>query len=318
MLFMSCGLAWRPPGRSFPDLPGGIAARPEGLEAHFVAHGVHALPETVVLVGHELPVARQTLERLALEQRGIARDVIEHLRLENEEGAVDPCFPGERLLVEARDPVAVELQPAKTCGGTHGGDGSDAPVAAMELQEIRQVDVGDAVTPCQHEGSAAEMWRKPFDASAGVGLLPGVDEIDHPVLAAVLAVVTVAAPLHPSGLQGYPQVGRERAVVGHVAFDLLALVAERDHEILKSVAGVVHHDVPEDRPASDLDHRFRPYDRLLRESRANAACEDAYFHVMLFAVFTNYPLAFLDRGAPRRSRRDARPRLKLAICVPGT
>src|SRR6185437_5715028 len=92
----------------------------------------------------------------------------------------------------------------------------------MELKEVCQVDVGDAVTPCQHEGSAAEMWRKSFDASACVGLLAGVDEVDQPVLATMLAVVAVAAPFHLSGLEGDPQVGRERAIVGHVAFDLVA------------------------------------------------------------------------------------------------
>src|SRR6185312_2751209 len=289
----------------------------QGLEPHFVTHGIHALPEAVVLVGHELSVTRQALERLALEERGITRDVIEHLWLEDEEGAVDPRLPGERLLIEARDTIAVELQPAETRRGTHGGHGGDAAMTAMELQELCQVDIRDAVTPCQHEGPAAEMWRQPFDASACVGLLSGVDEIDQPVLGAVLVVVAVAAPLHPPGLEGYPQVGGERAVVGHVAFDLLALVAERDHEFLKSVRRVMHHDVPENRTAADLDHGFWPYDRLLRESRADAACEDAYFHVMLVVVFNDYPLALLDRGSSGRSCVwQALPRLKLAITVP--
>src|SRR6185437_15849817 len=128
---------------SLPNLPGRIAARPERLEAHLVTHGVHALPEAVVLVGHELAVARQAFQRLALEQRGIAVDVIEDARLENEEGAVDPCLTRERLLVEARHAVAVELQAAEARRRAHGGYRCDAAVAAVELQKVCQVDVGD-------------------------------------------------------------------------------------------------------------------------------------------------------------------------------
>jgi len=50
-----------------PDLPRCVAAFPKGLEADFVADGVHALPEAVVLISHELAVAGEMFERLALE-----------------------------------------------------------------------------------------------------------------------------------------------------------------------------------------------------------------------------------------------------------
>ena len=45
-------------------------------------------------------------------------------------------------------------------------------------------------------------------------------------------------------------------IVGHVSLDVLALVAERDHELVEAEVAVVHHDVPQDRPAADLDHRL--------------------------------------------------------------
>ena len=67
--------------QSPPDLPRGIAACPQRFETDFVAHGVHALPKAVVLVGHQLALARQALQGLALELGGIAVDVVEYARL---------------------------------------------------------------------------------------------------------------------------------------------------------------------------------------------------------------------------------------------
>src|SRR5579872_5892649 len=121
-------LMWPRYSLSFPDLPGCIPAGPQPFQTDFVAHGVHALPEAVVLVGHELPVARQALQGLALELRIVALDVVEHSRLEHEEGAVDPRLAGEGLLVEARHPLAIELQAPESCGRAHRGHGGDATV----------------------------------------------------------------------------------------------------------------------------------------------------------------------------------------------
>ena len=162
------------------------------------------------------------------------------------------------------------------------------------------------------------MWREPFDASAGVCLLTGVDEVDQPVLGAVVAVRAVAVPLHAAGLERYAQVGRERAVVGHVALDGLALVAERDHELFEAVARVMHHDVPKNRAATDLDHGLRPDDGLLRQPGAEAACENTYFHAMLPVVASKYSVVLRRQGRadPARMTADALPRPKLAICVP--
>src|SRR4051794_41792727 len=50
-----------------PDPPRGLAAVPQGAQVVDVADGVGALPVAVVLVGHELAVGGELLERLALE-----------------------------------------------------------------------------------------------------------------------------------------------------------------------------------------------------------------------------------------------------------
>ena len=74
------------------------------------------------------------------------------------------------------------------------------------------------------------------------------------------------------------EVAAQRHVVEEEALDVLALVAERDHELVEPVLGVVLHDVPEDRPPADLDHRLRPELGLLGQPGALTPGEDHNFH----------------------------------------
>jgi hypothetical protein len=73
------------------------------------------------------------------------------------------------------------------------------------------------------------------------------------------------------------QISGQHAVFSKVALDIGSPVAKRDGKLIKSEVGVYHHDVPEDRPAADLYHRFRPNGRLFRQTRALATGENRYF-----------------------------------------
>jgi len=50
--------------------------------------------------GHELLIGGQPLERFEFEAGGVAVQVIEDSRLEDEESTVDPALAGLRLLIE--------------------------------------------------------------------------------------------------------------------------------------------------------------------------------------------------------------------------
>ena len=67
-------------------------------------------------------------------------------------------------------------------------------------------------------------------------------------------------------------------VIVKILFDDLALVAERQKEVLAAVARVPGHDVPEDRTPADLDHRFRLEFCFFAQSRAFAAAKDDDVH----------------------------------------
>ncbi len=64
----------------------------------------------------------------------------------------------------------------------------------------------------------------------------------------------------------------------HPALDVFPPVAQGDHEFVKPVAGVVHHDMPQDRLAADLYHGFWLDFRFLSQTGAQPSGKDAYFH----------------------------------------
>src|SRR3990172_6790314 len=104
------------------DRPGRIAAVPQALEQTAIPHGVHALPEGVVAVGHQLTVLGEPFEGGQLPLRGfVVVDVVGDAGFEDEESRVDPSLPdlptvltGELgLLDEAHDSILFELDLAE-------------------------------------------------------------------------------------------------------------------------------------------------------------------------------------------------------------
>src|SRR6185369_4800628 len=61
--------------------------------------------------------------------------------------------------------------------------------------------------------------------------------------------------------------------------DHVGLVAEAEDEVLVPEVGVVLHQVPEDRPVADLDHRLGDLAGVLTQARAQPAAEQDHLHV---------------------------------------
>ncbi|MNR53447.1 hypothetical protein D3C85_1734650 [compost metagenome] len=73
-------------------------------------------------------------------------------------------------------------------------------------------------------------------------------------------------------------VGHVQEVVREVLLDHVALVTAADHEVVHAVGGIGLHDVPQDGPASDFDHRFGASLGFLRDPGAQPAGQDDCFH----------------------------------------
>ncbi len=86
--------------------------------------------------------------------------------------------------------------------------------------------------------------------------------------------------LHLTLLQTHGEITVQRTVIDHVTLDDLALVTQGDHKILVVVAGVVHHDVPQDRVTTNLHHWLGLDLRLFGQARAMTTGQNAYFHIL--------------------------------------
>src|SRR5262249_15172846 len=157
----------------------------------------------------------------------------------------------QRLLVELDDAAAVQFDLAEAARRPHGRDGAGLAVAEVELDQAADVEVADAVAVGEQEVAALEVAAGALDAGAGHGGEAGLGEGDVPVL-------DDAGVVDGEGLGGAEveaDVGVQAGVVEEVLLDDPALVAHAEDEVVKAVAGVALHDVPEDGPAADGDHR---------------------------------------------------------------
>jgi hypothetical protein len=85
-----------------------LAALPQTLEQPDVAERIHALPESIMLVGGELSVGRQPLEGFRFQAGLVSFEVVKDARLEHEEASVDPAVAGLGFLREGIHQVTVE------------------------------------------------------------------------------------------------------------------------------------------------------------------------------------------------------------------
>ena len=143
----------------------------------------------------------------------------------------------------------------------------------MELERRRHVDVGHAVAVGEEERLVVgQVLANAQDSPTRHGLEPRVHDGDAPREPRRLVVGDVAR----AEVEGH--VGVVKREVREVLLQQVALVARTDDEVDEPVRGIDVHDVPDDRPAADLDQRLGAHDRLLRESRAAAARKDHRLH----------------------------------------
>jgi hypothetical protein len=242
------------------------------LELPLVAQRIHALPKAVMAIGRELAGVGERHEGVDLETAIVAVEIAKDFGFADEKAAVDPAFADLRFLGELADEVAVENHAAESRWRPHGRHRRETAARAMERDEFVQVDIRDAVAVGEQKRLAAQPGRKTFDAAAGVRVETRVDEVHDPVFAVLLVIGHFAVG------EVDRHASRETVVIDEIAFDDLALVAEGDQKLLEAERGVVLHDVPEDRPAADFDHRLWPNFGFLGKASAESAGENDGLH----------------------------------------
>ena len=156
---------------------------------------------------------------------------------------------------------------------------------------------------------AAEVRLDGLQPLADRRVEPRVDERDPPLVEVAgeqLELRAVESRSSTKSLSSAPLYERKYSL------DDLALVAEAEDELVVAPHRVVAHDVPEDRPAADLDHRLGDALGLLAHAHTVAAAEDHDLHLTLLPSSTPLPSrscpAALGVVRPRNElRRAPRP-----------
>ena len=224
---------------------------------------------------HQLAFVGEPGHRLGFPWRGVGGDVVDALGRENEIAAVDPAAVAHRLLDEAAHAVAgIHAERAVAAGRLHRSDGRQLAVRAVERDQRADIDIGHAVAVGEAERLfAAHVVGHSAQAPAGHRIVAGVHERDAPRLG--LALVHLHRVV--GDVEG--DIGHVQKVVGEIFLDDVALVAAADHEVVNAVSRVRLHDVPQDRPPADLDHRLGFQVRLFGNPRSEPARENDRLHV---------------------------------------
>ena len=169
--------------------------------------------------------------------------------------------------------IAISLERPVTPRRSHRRHRRLLAMTAVEGDQRRDIDVAHPVAVREAEGLfIADVIGHPLEPSAGHGRFAGVDERHLPGLRLPL----VDGHRVEGDVEG--DVRHVEEVVGEILLDQIALVAAADHELVHAMGGIELHDMPEDRPAADLDHRLRLEVRFLRDPRSQAASENDCFH----------------------------------------
>src|SRR6185437_8730357 len=224
-------------------------------------------------IHRQLAFGGEPLHRFALPDGRVALDVIADLRRQHEKAAVYPGAVADRLFLKAADDVAFEadctVAPRRLCC-RHG---SQAVLSIVKFYCLANVHVTDPVAVGDAKGRVGvDVGEDSLDPTADHRFLAGVDQRDRPRLGFGLVYGQIVF----AEIDG--DVGHVKEVVDEIFFDHVAAVAEADDEFVDAVGRVDFHDVPKNRLAADLDHRFWLDIRFLGEARAQPAGQQDRFH----------------------------------------
>ncbi|SCM79274.1 hypothetical protein KL86PLE_90320 [uncultured Pleomorphomonas sp.] len=232
----------------------------------------------------KLPLRRQPFERLGLPDGVVALDQVEDARLAHEEAAVDPAAVAARLLDEALHLAAGDFERAEAPRRLDRRHGRQGILPAMKSDKGVDIDIAHAIAVGQAEG-AVDIVAHAAYPPARHRLLAGIDQRDLPRLGMPLV------DLHAVVGEVEGDIRHVKEVIREIFLDQIALVAAADHEFIDAILPVELHDVPENRPAADLDHRLGAQMRFLADPRAQSARKNDRFHYV----------AAGSRGSPKAS-----------------
>ena len=236
---------------------------PQFFQSAFVSRRIHGLPETGLKECFRLPPGSQALHRLLLKHPAFIMNLTEDGGRKNKEAAVNPAAFALWLFLEVANGGAVDVQAAEPCRRLHGSYRHGFAVLRVKGDRRGNIHVAQAVPVGHAEGIfTRQILSHPFQSSAGARVVAGVDQRDAPRLCNALMHLYILFSRH---IEGHVFGHVHEVIVGKVFLDQIALVSATDNEVVYAVLRIYFEDVPKDRPAANLHHRFGAHPGLFAE-----------------------------------------------------
>src|SRR5450830_1416659 len=166
---------------SVPFLPGGLAAGPQVFKRHLVMQSVHGLPETVVLVGHELAVSGELHQGLLLPDGAVVFEVTQYLGREHKKTGIDEGTVALWHFFEAHDLAVLNIQRTKTTGWIGCSQCGGFTMAAMEGDGGTDIDIAHAVAIGEAKGFFVfDVFGHAAQTATGHGVVARVNQRHGP------------------------------------------------------------------------------------------------------------------------------------------
>ena len=171
--------------------------------------------------------------------------------------------------------MLVELQRSVTTWRLNGGYCCLRSVGPMEIDELGNIDVRDTVSI----GHAKSGFALNIRSDAGQPptrhrLFAGIDERDFPRFCRLLM------NMHRIFRHVERNVRHMQEIVSEVFFNDIALVSATNDEIIQAMLRIHFHNVPQDRFAADLDHRFRAKTGFFTYAGSKTTRKNHGFHLI--------------------------------------
>src|SRR5579883_647210 len=167
---------------SVPQLPAGLTTSIHVVEVLLLLEGVHAGPESFVLVGNELPLLDEALKWL-LHQLFSLFNVVENLPLEDEESPVDPDIRAIDIADSVDRAVLNRGDDVERLGRLHRHETGYLVAATEVVEQSGKMQIGQSVGIVgQEDVLAGQMLLNRFQTLADVGAEAGIHEGNCPVL----------------------------------------------------------------------------------------------------------------------------------------
>ena len=219
-------------------------------------------------IGHQFSLTCKGFKGSLLENCLIILDVIKDFRLEYHIASIDGSTIGEVLLTEGLDGSTLNIQHAFLLGQLNSCQCCQLAMTAVKLQQLVDIDIADTITVCHHKRLVTHIFLYTFDASTCHRVIASINNSHLPRFQTALMeshLVLVVAEVKRD-------VAIMQEIVGKPLLDILLTIACTDDELIMPVIGILLHDMPKYRHATDLNHRFRLKLRLLGNASAKTTC----------------------------------------------